>query len=147
MLGLERTRWEGRDPLSPGKHSLVFDFQYDGLGAGTLAFNNVSGIGRGGTGVLKVDGETVITQRLEHTIPLLMQWDENFDVGADTGTGVDDRDYQVPFKFTGKLAKLTLSIRRPKLTPEDERRLREAAAQAADHPAEAGSSVPAPQKP
>ncbi len=147
MLGLERTRWEGRDPLSPGKHSLVFDFKYDGLGMGTLAFNNVSGIGRGGTGVLKVDGATVITQRMDHTMPLTMQWDENFDVGADTGTGVDDRDYQVPFKFTGKLAKLTLSIRRPKLTPEDERRLREAAAQAADHPAEAGSSGPAPQKP
>ena len=147
MLGLERTRWEGRDPLSPGKHSVVFDFQYDGLGMGTLAFNNVSGIGRGGTGVLKVDSETVITQRLEHTIPLLMQWDENFDVGADTGTGVDDRDYQVPFNFTGKLGRLALSIRRPKLTPEDERRLREAAAQAADHPAEAGSSVPKPQQP
>jgi hypothetical protein len=30
---------------------------------------------------------------------------------------VDDKDYQVPFKFTGKLNKLTLSIERPKLTP------------------------------
>jgi hypothetical protein len=32
-------------------------------------------------------------------------------------------DYQVPFRFTGKLDKLTLKIDRPKLTPEDERRL------------------------
>jgi hypothetical protein len=40
----------------------------------------------------------------------------------DTGTSVDDKDYQVPFKFTGKLSKLTLTIERPKLTPEDERR-------------------------
>jgi arylsulfatase len=39
---------------------------------------------------------------------------------------VDDKDYQVPFKFTGKLAKLTLTIDRPKLTPEDEKRLTEA---------------------
>jgi hypothetical protein len=32
----------------------------------------------------------------------------------------------VPFKFTGKLNKLTLTIDRPKLTPEDEKRLMEA---------------------
>ena len=43
-----------------------------------------------------------------------MQWDENFDIGADTGTPVTD-DYQVPFRFTGKLSKLTLAIERPKL--------------------------------
>lgn len=39
-----------------------------------------------------------------------------------TGTPVSN-DYQVPFRFTGKLNKLTLTINRPKLTPEDERRL------------------------
>ena len=38
---------------------------------------------------------------MERTLPLILQWDENFDVGADTGTPVDDKDYQVPFKFTG----------------------------------------------
>jgi len=42
---------------------------------------------------------------------------------TDTATPVDDRDYQVPFKFTGKLNKITLTIDRPKLTPEDEKRL------------------------
>jgi len=92
---------------------------------GTLAFNNVSGIGRGGTGVLRVDGKEAASETIEHTIPLIMQWDENFDIGADTGTPVDDKDYQVPFRFTGKLDKLTLTIDRPKLTPEDEQRLRE----------------------
>jgi arylsulfatase A-like enzyme len=126
FVDLKRTRWEGPDALSPGKHTLEFDFKYDGLGMGTLAFNNVSGIGRGGTGVLKVDGKEVARQTIEHTIPLIMQWDENFDIGADTGTPVDDNDYQVPFKFTGKLNKLSLKIDRPKLTPEDEKRLREA---------------------
>ena len=45
--------------LTPGKHTLEFDYKYDGLGPATLAFNNVSGIGRGGTGVLKVDGKEV----------------------------------------------------------------------------------------
>ena len=62
---------------------------------------------------------------MEHTIPLIMQWDENFDIGADTGTPVAN-DYQVPFRFNGKLDKLTLNIDRPKLTPEDEKRLSEA---------------------
>ena len=126
LVNLKRVRWEGPDALSPGKHTLEFDFKYDGLGMGTLAFNNLSGIGQGGTGVLKVDGKEAATQKMEHTIPLILQWDENFDIGADTGTPVDDKDYQLPFEFTGKLDKLTLSIDRPKLTPEDEKRLSEA---------------------
>ena len=57
----------------------------------------MSGIGRGGTGVLKVDGKEVATQKMEHTMPLILQWDETFDIGSDTGTPVDDKDYQVPF--------------------------------------------------
>ena len=112
--------------LSPGKHTLEFDFKYNGLGMGTLAFNNMSGIGQGGTGVLKVDGKAVATQTMEHTLPLILQWDENFDVGADTGTPVDDQDYQVPFTFTGKLDKLTLTIDRPQLTPADIEKLKTA---------------------
>jgi len=124
LVDYKRIRWEGA-ALPPGKHTLEFDFKYDGLGIGTLAFNNMSGIGRGGTGVLKVDGQVVATQKMERTIPLILQWDENFDVGADTGTPVDDQDYQVPFHFTGKLEKLTLTIDRPKLSPEDEKKLME----------------------
>ena len=76
--------------------------------------------------MLKVDGEEVATERMDHTIPLIMQWDETFDIGSDTGTPVNDDDYQVPFKFTGKLNKLTLKLDRPQLTPADEKRLREA---------------------
>src|SRR5262245_40582054 len=131
LFGLKRIRWEG-PRLSAGKHMLEFDFKYEGLGVGTLAFNNVSGIGQGGTGVLKVDGKEVARQTIKHTIPLIMQWDENFDIGADTGTPVDDRDYQVPFRFNGKLTKLTLSIDRPKLTPEEEHKLTESQAMARD---------------
>jgi arylsulfatase len=126
LFDLERTRWEGPEALTPGKHTLEFDFKYDGLGAGTLAFNNVSGIGRGGTGVLKVDGKEVATKAIEQTVPLIMQWDENFDIGADTGTSVDDQDYQAPFEFTGTLDKLTLVINRPQLSPEDIEKLSQA---------------------
>ena len=123
LVDLKRIRWEGKDALTPGTHTLEFVFTYDGLGMGTLAFNNVSGIGRSGEGVLKVDGKEVARQKMERTLPIILQWDENFDVGADTGTPVDDADYQVPFRFSGKLDKLTLTIDRPKLTPEDEKRL------------------------
>jgi arylsulfatase A-like enzyme len=123
LLDLKRVRWEGAEALTPGKHTLEFDFKYDGLGFATLAFNNMSGLGRSGTGVLKVDGKTVATEKMDRTIPVILQWDENFDVGADTGTPVDDKDYQVPFKFTGKLDKLTLKIDRPKLTAEDAKKL------------------------
>ncbi len=119
LVDLKRIRWEGPE-LAPGNHVLEFDFKYDGLGMGTLAFNNVSGIGRSGTGVLKVDGKEVATQKMERTIPFILQWDESLDIGSDTLTGVNDADYQPPFKFTGKINKITLTIDRPNLSPADE---------------------------
>ena len=124
LFGLQHVRWEGPE-LTPGKHTLEFDFKYDGLGFGTLAFGSTSGIGRGGTGTLKVDGKVVAEQKMEHTVPIILQFDESLDVGSDTLTGVDDRDYQVPFAFNGTINKITLTIDRPKLSPEDEKRLME----------------------
>jgi arylsulfatase len=119
LVDLERLRWEGPQALSPGKHTLEFEFTYDGLGMGTLAYNSLTGIGRGGKGVLKVNGKVVAEQMMKRTIPLILQWAEALDVGSDTLTGVDDRDYQPPFAFTGKIDKITLTINRPKLTPAD----------------------------
>ena len=123
LLDLKRVRWEGPEALAPGKHTLEYDFKYDGLGFATLALNNISGIGRPGTGTLKVDGKAISTQRLDRTVQLTLPWDETFDIGLDTGTPVDDGDYQVRFKFTGKIDKLTVALARPKLTPEDEKQL------------------------
>ena len=114
LLDLKRVRWEGTEVLAPGKHTIQYDFKYDGLGFATLAFNSISGLGRPGTGTLKVDGKPVSTQKLEHTVPLTLPWDETFDIGSDTGTPVNDQDYQVPFKFSGKIDKLTISIEPPK---------------------------------
>jgi arylsulfatase len=99
LLALERFRWEGPDVLAPGKHTIVFDFKYDG-----------PGFGKGGTGVLKVDGKEVGNQKIPHTIPYLMTIDETFDVGVDTRTGVEDADYQIPFRFTGTIDKLTVAL-------------------------------------
>ncbi|MBL8417916.1 MAG: arylsulfatase [Dechloromonas sp.] len=123
LVDLERLKWEGPDVLTPGKHTLEFDFKYDGLGAGTLAFNNFSGLGRPGVGTLKVDGKVVDTKTMPKTLPMILQWDESFDVGSDTLTGVNDADYQPPFAFTGKLNKLTIKIDRPQLSPQDIQKL------------------------
>jgi arylsulfatase len=126
LLDLKRIKWQSDEALAPGKHTLVFDFKYDALGFATLAFNNISGIGRGGTGTFSVDSKAVATQTMERTVPLTLPWDETFDIGSDSGTPVDDADYQVPFAFTGKIDKLTISIAPPVLTPEDEKKLMEA---------------------
>ncbi len=69
LLDLKRTRWEGGvgshdvmgDSLAPGKHTIVFDFTYDG-----------PGIAKGGSGVLKVDGKVLATEKMEHTIPFIL---------------------------------------------------------------------------
>ncbi|MFZ0613012.1 MAG: arylsulfatase [Desulfobacterales bacterium] len=114
LLALERFRWEGKDALTPGKHTIVFDFKYDG-----------PGMAKGGTGVLSVDGKEVASQKIPHTIPALLTIDESFDVGVDTRTGVEDKDYQVPFRFTGKLGKVTFKLIPP--TPEAERQLKQKA--------------------
>jgi hypothetical protein len=132
LIDLKRVKWEGPEALTPGKHTLEFDFKYDGLGLGTLAFNNMSGLGRSGTGTLKVDGKAVQTITMPHTLPMILQWDESFDIGSDTLTGVNDEDYQPPFTFTGKLNKLTIKVDRPKLTPEDIKKLENAEATALD---------------
>jgi hypothetical protein len=84
---------------APGKHTLEFDWRYDG-----------PGVGKGGTGTLKVDAKVIDSHRMERSLPFVLPWSETFDVGIDTGTPVDDKDYQVPFRFTGKLAKLTIKL-------------------------------------
>ena len=99
FLGIERFRWEAKDALAPGKHTIVFDFKYDG-----------PGMAKGGTGVLSVDGKQAASKKIPHTIPALLTIDESLDVGVDTRTGVDDKDYQVPFRFTGKLGKVKFKL-------------------------------------
>ena len=126
LVDLKRIKWEGPDALTPGKHIVEFDFKYDGLGVGTLLFNNMSGLGRPGTGTLKVDGKVVATETMPHTMPMILQWDESFDIGSDTLTGVNDADYKPPFPLTAKLNKLTIKVDRPQLSPEDIKKLGEA---------------------
>ena len=60
-----------------------------------------------------------MTKKMERTLPMILQWDESFDIGSDTLTGVNDADYQPPFTLTAKLNKLTIKVDRPELSKED----------------------------
>jgi arylsulfatase A-like enzyme len=121
MLILAQYRWEGQQPLSAGKHTIVFDFTYDG-----------PGIAKGGTGILKVDGVSVATLTIPNTIAFLTVADETFDVGVDTRTPVNDKDYQVPFEFDGKINKLTFNLGPLQLSPADQKAAKERIATAND---------------
>jgi arylsulfatase len=111
LLELERVKWQGKEALAPGKHTLEFDWKYDGPGPG-----------KGGTGTLKVDGRVADSHPMARSIPLVLPWDETFNVGLDTGTPVDDKDYQVPFRFTGKINKVTVKLGPDELMPAEPRR-------------------------
>ena len=100
--------------LAPGRHTVVFDFKNDG-----------GGLGKGGTGTLSVDGQQVAQGRIARTVPFRFSADETFDVGEDTGTPVSE-DYDVPFKFTGKIEKVVVHLGETKLGAADQKKLKEA---------------------
>ena len=74
----------------------------------------------------------VDTQKMERTLPMILQWDESFDIGSDTLTGVNDADYRPPFALNAKLDKLTITVDRPQLSPEDIKQLEAAMAKSKD---------------
>jgi arylsulfatase A-like enzyme len=121
LLQLLLPRWASPRSLTKGKHTIVFDFTYDG-----------PGIAKGGTGVLRVDGQDVHTLKIPHTIPFLIPADETFDVGVDTRTGVNDQDYRVPFPFDGTIDKVTFKLGQTQLTEAEHRKIQLAVAVAND---------------
>ena len=117
-VGVHRYNIVGPAKLTPGKHTLLVDFKYDG------------GLGKGGTATLMVDGKQVAEGRIERTIPFRISADETLDVGEDTGTPVSE-DYHVPFRFTGDLKKVAIQLTDAKLSPEDEAEIRKIKAEIA----------------
>ena len=89
FFNFERFRWEGQAALTPGKHTVVFDFKYDG-----------PGFGKGGSGVLSVHGRKR-EKTIPHTIPFLETMDETFDVGVDTRTAWTTRTTSRCLRFSG----------------------------------------------
>jgi arylsulfatase len=122
LLDLKRTTWDGPE-LGAGKHTIVFDYKPDG-----------AGLGKGGTGVLSVDGKEVAKNSIEHSTPITFPEDETFDIGSDTRTplALIEYRYDVPFKFTGTINKLTFNLGQEQLTAEERAQVHEALAQARD---------------
>ncbi|NOD35432.1 sulfatase-like hydrolase/transferase [Ruegeria sp. HKCCD7296] len=98
VANLERYNIEG-DPLSAGKHTIRYEFEYDG-----------GGVGKGGMGKLFVNDELVGEGRVERTMGFRISLDETFDIGSDAGEPVSE-SYHVPFDFPGTLEKVEVKLR------------------------------------
>lgn len=97
-LGLYRYTVAAQQALPAGKVNLRFEFAYDG-----------GGVGKGGMGTLFVNGKKVASGRIDQTQCCAFSGDEGADVGADEGTPVTEA-YKAPFKFTGKIDKVTITL-------------------------------------
>lgn len=95
FLGLETTHIASAEVLRPGKYNLVYDFSYDGGGAG-----------KGGTGTIKLDGRILAEGRIERTQPGVFSVDDLADIGIDEGTWVTD--YGRSARFNGKINRVTI---------------------------------------
>ena len=98
FLGAERPTFAAKDPLPKGRTQLVVNFAYDG-----------GGIAKGGTISMTANGAKVAGGRLERTIPNQFTLGEGLDIGMDVGSPVDFT-YKLPFKFTGKIEKVTIDL-------------------------------------
>ncbi|MFO0894342.1 MAG: arylsulfatase [Phycisphaerales bacterium] len=107
LLDLTRTAWEGPE-LGAGKHTIVFAYT-----------PSEPGLGKGGTGVLSVDGKEAARKTMEHSVPITFAEDETFDVGMDTRTGVAMVEYRYdpPFQFTGTIDRLVFRLVPPPPAP------------------------------
>jgi arylsulfatase len=94
-LGLQTTNIMASQALAPGKYTIVYDFKYDGVGAG-----------KGGVGTITVDGKKVAEGRLDKTQPGIFSVDDLADIGVDDGTHV--ANYGASTKFNGKIGKVLI---------------------------------------
>jgi arylsulfatase len=74
------------------------DFVYDG-----------GGVGKGGSATLLLDGEEVAKGRIPETVPTRFSMNEGLEIGRDAGMPVS-KDYQIPFYFTGEIAKVVIRL-------------------------------------
>ena len=100
FLGLQHFEIESGNALTPGKHTIRFEFAYDG-----------GGLAKGGTGTLYVDDKQVATGRIEHTQPGIFSADETADVGVDLATPVVEKvGSEAKSRFNGEIARVTVEV-------------------------------------
>jgi len=100
FLGLQRFTIASARALPAGKATIRYEFTYDG-----------GGLAKGGLGTILVNGEKFAEGRIERTQPLAFSGDEGADVGEDGETPVvEDYGIAAPYRFTGKIAKITVDV-------------------------------------
>lgn len=109
LAGVERTCVTGNAVVPPGRHVVGMDFGYDG-----------SGIGKGGTATLTVDGKPAGSVRIPRTLGYRLSLDETLDCGEDTGTPVAET-YDLPFTFRGRIEKVAVRLGDQVLDPAQQR--------------------------
>ena len=97
-LGLESYNITSAQAIKPGKHTIVFDFKYDG-----------GGLGKGGIGTISVNGAKSGEGRIEKTQAGIFSVDDLADIGTDDGTWV--ANYGSSAKFNGTLDKVTIQTK------------------------------------
>ncbi len=99
-VGLERYTITSSEPVAPGKATIRYEFAYDG---GKES-------GKGGTGTISVNGETVAEGQIGNTTPFLFSADETADVGTDGATPVTEEYAEGDNAFTGEIVKVTVEL-------------------------------------
>lgn len=109
FVGLQRFTISSSQPLAAGKATIRYEFTYDG-----------GGPGKGGMGVMSVNGEKVADGRIEHTQCCVYSADEGADVGVDEGTPVTEDYKERDNMFTGKIHSVTIELQEAKTAGLDE---------------------------
>ena len=119
FLGLKRFTIAAKNPVPAGKATIRYEFAYDG-----------GGLGKGGKGTIFVNDKKVAEGRIEQTQPMMFSGDEGADVGEDGETPVvENYGIPAPYKFTGKIRKVTIDLKAMKTAEKaEENKLRAEAA-------------------
>jgi arylsulfatase len=100
-LGKERYTVVGSQPLPSGKVKLLVECNYHGA-AGE--------VGKSATITLSMNGTKVAEGELPQTIPIQYSLGEGLDIGEEASSPVDFT-YKPPFRFTGKIDKVTYELK------------------------------------
>jgi arylsulfatase len=100
FAGLQRTVASSPEKLAPGRHTVQYEFVYDGGPPGS-----------GGISRLRVDGAPVAEVRVPRTMPFFYSGDEGVDVGTDNETPVTEEYKEGRNRFTGKIHKVTVEVK------------------------------------
>jgi hypothetical protein len=94
----EHTRIVSTEALPSGQQTVRVEFAYDG-----------GGKGKGATVRLYAGDKRIGEGRVERTVPVVFSSFDGVDVGLDRGSPVDFT-YKPPFKFSGKLDRVTVDL-------------------------------------